>query len=127
MREDPLRASANIQDAPARQTASELAALTRLAVYIDHAALLMSAAFAAADVRDFTPGRRRHTMRPAGEATRWYTDLTNDVLTRLSEIRHALAHRWTASPEADALLSEPIALLAELTPVPSQLMALHRS
>ena len=121
--------NADIQDAPRVRQGhpGELAALARLAVYVDHAALLMSAAFAAADVRDFTPGRRRQTIRPSGGATRWYTGLTNDLLTRLSEIRNALGHRWTASPEADALAAEAIELLAELTPVPSQLVALYRS
>ena len=106
---------------------AELAALSRLTVYIDQAALLMSAAFAAADIRDFAPGRRRQTIQPKDDAARWYADLTNDVLSRLSQVRHAVAHGWAASPEADALATEAIALLAELTPVPSQIVALYRS
>jgi hypothetical protein len=105
----------------------ELAALGRLMVYIDQAALLMSAAFAAADIRDFTPGRRRQTIHPKDDATRWYADLTNDVLSRLSAIRHSLAHGWPPSPEADALAAEAVTLLAELTPVPSQIITLYRS
>lgn len=120
---------AGVRDAPVgRHTRpGELSALARLAVYVDHAALLMSAAFAAADVRDFAPVRRRQTIRPSGDATRWYADLTNDVLTRLSEIRNALIHGWVSSPDADALAAEAIELLAELTPVRSQLVALYRS
>ena len=105
----------------------ELAALGRLMVYIDQAALLMSAAFAAADIRDFTPGRRRQTIHPKDDATRWYADLTNDVLSRLSAIRHSLARGWPPSPEADALAAEAVTLLAELTPVPSQIITLYRS
>jgi hypothetical protein len=105
----------------------ELAALGRLMVYIDQAALLMSAAFAAADIRDFTPGRRRQTIHPKDDAARWYADLTNDVLSRLSAIRHSLAHGWPPSPEADALAAEAVMLLAELTPVPSQIITLYRS
>jgi hypothetical protein len=105
----------------------ELAALSRLTVYVDQAALLMSAAFAAADIRDFAPGRRRQAIQPKDDAARWYADLANDVLSRLSQVRHAVAHGWAASPEADALATEAIALLAELTPVPSQIVALYRS
>jgi len=107
--------------------AGELAGLTRLAVYIEQAALLMSAAFAAADVRDFAPVRRRQTIRSTGDARRWYSELANDVLTHLSELRSALGHRWTPSPDADALAHEAIELLSELTPVPSRLVALYRS
>jgi hypothetical protein len=123
-----MQARTDAQDAPGipHTHPNELTALMRLGVYVDHAALLMSTAFAVADVRDFLPARRRQTVRPSGDATRWYADLTNDVLTRLSEIRNALAHRWTSSPEADALATEAIELLAELTPVPRQLMALYR-
>lgn len=105
----------------------DLAALTRLMVYIDQAALLMSAAFAAADIRDFTPGRRRQTIRPKDDATRWYAHLTNDLRARLSEIRNSLVHGWPPSSEADALAAEAVVLLAELTPVPSQIVALYRS
>jgi hypothetical protein len=124
-----MQAGTDVHDAPGvRHThPGELAALARLAIYVDHAALLMSAAFAAADVRDFAPGRRRQTIRASGDSSRWYAELTNDVLTRLSELRNAVAHRWTSSPEADALAAEAIELLAELTPVPNQLVALYRS
>jgi hypothetical protein len=110
-----------------RQTAAgELAPLTRLMVYVDQAALLMSAAFAVANISDFVPGRRRQTIRPRDDAARWYAELTNGVLTRLSEIRHSLAHGWPPSLEADALAAEAVALLAELTPVPSQIVALYQ-
>ena len=104
-----------------------LEGLTRFAVYIDQAALLMSAAFAAADVRDFAPIRRRQTIRPTGDSTRWYAEVANEVLARLSEIRHSLVHRWTPSPEADGLAMEAIELLAELTPVRDQIVALCRA
>jgi hypothetical protein len=104
-----------------------LAGLTRFTVYIDRAALLMSAAFAAADVRDFPPARRRQAIRAASSSTRWYAEVTNEVLTRLSEIRHSLVHHWTPSPEADAFAMEAIELLAELTPVRDQIVALCRS
>jgi hypothetical protein len=104
-----------------------LAGLTRFAVYIDRAALLMSAAFAAADVRDFLPTRRRQAIRAASSSTRWYAEVANEVLTRLSEIRHSLVHHWTPSPEADAFAMEAIELLAELTPVRDQIVALCRS
>jgi hypothetical protein len=73
----------------------ELAGLIRFVVYvlyIDHAALLMSAASAAADVRDFASARRRRTIRPAGDSTRWYCEVAGGVLTRLSELRHSLVH-----------------------------------
>jgi hypothetical protein len=96
-------------------------------VYVDQAALMMSAAFAVADIRDFTLGRRRQAIQPIGDAARWYADLTNDVLSRLSQVRHAVAHGWAQSPKADALAAEAVALLAELTPVPSQIVALYRS
>jgi len=105
----------------------ELAAVSRLMVYVDQAALLMSAAFAAANIRDFAPGRRRQAIQPKDDAARWYADLTNDVLSRLSQVRHAVAHGWAPSPEADSLATEAVALLAELTPVPSQIVALYRS
>jgi hypothetical protein len=111
-----------------RQTKpGELAALSRIMVYVDQAALLMSAAFAAADVRDFTPGRRRQAIQPKDDAARWYADLTNDFLRRLAEVRHAVVHGWAPSSEADALATEAVTLLAELTPVPSQIIALYRS
>jgi hypothetical protein len=102
-------------------------AIGRTMVYIDQAALLLSAAFAAADVRDFTPWRRRQAIHVKDDAARWYADLTNDVLSRLSQVRRALAHGWPPSREADALAAEAIALLAELTPVPSRIVALYRS
>jgi hypothetical protein len=104
-----------------------LAGLTRFAMYIDRAALLMSAAFAAADVRDFSPTRRRQAIRAASSSMRWYAEVANEVLTRLSEIRHSLVHHWTPSPEADAFAMEAIELLAELTPVRDQIVALCRS
>lgn len=105
----------------------KLAAFSRIMVYVDQAALLMSAAFAAADIRDFTLGRRRQAIQPKDDAARWYADLTNDVLSRLSQVRHAVAHGWAPSPESDALATEAVALLAQLTPVPSQIVALYRS
>jgi hypothetical protein len=122
-----MQASAAIDVAAGeRQIAfGELAPLTRLMVYIDQAALLMSAAFAAANISDFAPGRRRQTIRPKSDATRWYAELANDVLTRLSAIRNSLVHGWPPSPDADALAAEAVALLAELTPVPSQIVALY--
>ena len=104
-----------------------LAGLTRFAVYVDRAALLMSAAFAAADVQDFLPTRRRQAIRSASSSTRWYAEVANEVLTRLAEIRHSLVHHWTPSPEADAFAMEAIELLAELTPVRDQIVALCRS
>jgi hypothetical protein len=124
-----MQASAEVEAAAGVRQAdpTELAALSRLMVYVDQAALLMSAAFAVADIRDFAPRRRRQTIQPKDDAARWYADLTNDVLSRLSQIRHAVAHGWTASPEADALATEAVALLAELTPVPTQIVALYRS
>ena len=124
-----MEATAEVQSPPEIRPANpgELAALTRFAVYIDHAALLMSAAFAAADVRDFAPARRRQTIRSAGDSTRWYSEVAGDVRTRLSEIRHSLVHHWTPSPDADAFAMEAVELLAELTPVRDQIVALCRS
>lgn len=124
-----MQASTEVEAAAGVRQADpgELAALSRLMVYVDQAALLMSAAFAAADIRDFAPGRRRQAIQPKDDAARWYADLTNDVLSRLSQVRHAVAHGWAPSPEADALTTEAVALLAELTPVPSQIVALYRS
>ena len=121
-------ANAEVETPPEVRPANpgELAGLTRFAVYIDHAALLMSAAFAAADVRDFAPARRRQTIRPTGDATRWYSEVAGAVLTRLSEIRHSLVHHWTPSPDADAFVMEAVELLAELTPVRDQIVALCR-
>lgn len=124
-----MQASAEVEAAAGVRHADpgELAALSRIMVYVDQAALLMSAAFAAADIRDFTSGRRRQAIQPKDDAARWYADLTNDVLSRLAQVRHAVVHGWAPSPEADALATEAIALLAELTPVPSQIVALYRS
>jgi hypothetical protein len=124
-----VEANAEVETPPEvrRTNPGELAGLSRFAVYIDHAALLMSAAFAAADVRDFAPTRRRQTIRPAGDSTRWYSEVAGDVLTRLSEIRHSLVHHWTSSPDADAFVMEAVELLAELTPVRDQIVALCRS
>jgi hypothetical protein len=85
----------------------------------------MSAAFAAANISNFVPGRRRQTIRPKSEAARWYAELTNDVLTRLSAIRDSLVHGWPPSPKADTLAAQVVALLAEPTPVPSQIVALY--
>jgi hypothetical protein len=104
----------------------DLAAISRIMVYVDQAALLLSTAFAVAEVQDFTPARRRQAIRPSDDATRWYADLTNDVLSRLSQVRHAVAHGWAPSPEADPLAAEAVSLLAELTPVPSRIVALYR-
>jgi DNA-directed RNA polymerase specialized sigma24 family protein len=124
-----MQANAKVEAAAGVRQADpgELAALSRLMVYVDQAALLMSAAFAAADIRDFAPGRRRQVIQPKDDAARWYADLTNDVLSRLSQVRHAVAHGWAPSPEVDVLATEAVALLAELTPVPSQIVALYRS
>lgn len=124
-----MQANAEVEAAAGVRQADpgELAALSRIMVYVDQAALLMSAAFAAADIRDFTLGRRRQAIQPKDDAARWYADLTNDVLSRLSQVRHAVAHGWAPSPEADALATEAVALLAQLTPVPSQIVALYRS
>lgn len=124
-----MQANAEVEvEGMARQAnPAELAALSRIMVYVDQAALLMSAAFAAADIQDFALGRRRQAIQPKDSAARWYADLANDVLSRLSQVRHAVAHGWAPSSEADALATEAVALLAELTPVPSQIVALYRS
>ena len=102
-------------------------AIATVAVFpsrIDQAAMLLSAAFAEADVRDFAlahPHRRTRSGAPAS----WYAILVENCVRTSKEVMGALVHRWTPVGRARSLWDDAFDGLTELTPAPLELMALR--
>ncbi|MCV9940662.1 helix-turn-helix domain-containing protein [Boseaceae bacterium BT-24-1] len=101
-------------------------ALLMLSVFtprISHAAILLSAAFAEADVPF-----RRLPQRPSAPHTapsRWYHSIVDTCLHRSREVRNAILHRWTPTGRAERLWGEAFLTLCDLTPAKHELWTLY--
>jgi len=93
---------------------------------LDHAAILLSAAFAGSEVSDFDlPAFRRPSKRRSSHA--WYDTLVDTCLHRSREVRNALVHRWTPTGHSEHLWNTAFVALADLTPARYELLALCRT
>lgn len=91
---------------------------------INHAAILLSAAFEEADVSDFhLPPTRRASRVKATQ--RWYDTLVDTSVHRSREVRNALAHRWTPRGRAERLWGDAFVVLCDMTQARYELMFLY--
>jgi hypothetical protein len=109
-----------------RTQGAALARLSSFQTKIDHAAAILSAAFAASSVADFRAAPRRVAVRPESLAAHWHSSVVNECLHRYREVRNALVHRWTPTAEAELLASEAFRVLATLTLASDRLIEIHR-
>uniref|UniRef100_B0T690 DNA-binding protein n=1 Tax=Caulobacter sp. (strain K31) TaxID=366602 RepID=B0T690_CAUSK len=89
---------------------------------ISHAAILLSAAFAEADVQIRLP-----PYRPSGHhkaSGRWYHTLVDTCLHRSREVRNALMHEWTPSGRAELMWGDAFATLCDLTSARQELLVM---
>lgn len=91
---------------------------------ISHAAILLSAAFAEADVEFRLPPHRRSARHKASQ--HWYLMLVDTCLHRSREVRNALVHRWTPIGRAERLWNDAFLTLCDLTPARHELLILFR-
>ncbi len=89
---------------------------------ISHAAILLSAAFAEAEVEFRLPARRTHARYKA--TNRWYHAQIDTCLHHSREVRNALMHRWTPTGRAERLLGDAFFTLCDLTAARSELLVL---
>ncbi|MGI4800218.1 MAG: hypothetical protein ACRYG8_40545 [Janthinobacterium lividum] len=89
---------------------------------IDQAAILLSAAFAEADVAFRLPSQRTSARYKA--TSRWYHTLIDNCLHRSREVRNALVHQWAPSGRAERLWSDAFVTLCDLTPARRELLVL---
>jgi hypothetical protein len=89
---------------------------------ISHAAILLSAAFAEAEVEFRLPARRAHARYKA--TSRWYHAQIDTCLHHSREVRNALMHRWTPTGRAERLLGDAFFTLCDLTAARSELLVL---
>lgn len=81
---------------------------------VDRAAFLLSCAFAEAGVRDFKP--RSTAPAYASDQGGWFEAVFSDCVGRVGQVRDALLHAWTPTPEADSMAIHAFWILSELTP-----------
>jgi hypothetical protein len=104
------------------QTSSALQMIAAFSPRISYAAILLSAAFAEADVAFRLP-----PDRPSGRhktTSRWYHALVETCLHRSREVQSALVHPWTPSGRAERLWGDAFFTLCDLTPARRELLAL---
>lgn len=93
---------------------------------IQSAALLMSAAFEEAAVRDFDFGKARSTSRRGAAVRTWYSNIVHDVVGCSQQLRNALVHQWNPTPRAERLAIDAFVILSDLTPARNELLRLCR-
>ena len=91
---------------------------------ISHAAILLSAAFAEADVAFRLPPHRPSARHRA--KSRWYHVVVDTSVDRSREVRNALMHRWTPTGRAERLWDDAFRTLCDLTPARSELLILFQ-
>lgn len=104
-------------------TSSALRSIIAFPPRISHAAILLSAAFAEAQVRDFRLPHHRLSRPNRGEDP-WYSSLVDTCLQSAREIRRALIHEWTPTERAERLWRDAFATLSELSPAQHELLRL---
>lgn len=104
------------------ETWSALQMISAFPPRISHAAILLSAAFAEADVVFRLPPHRPSARYKA--TSRWYHTLVDTCLHRSREVRNALVHHWTPSGRAERLWDDAFFTLCDLTPARRELLVL---
>lgn len=104
------------------ETWSALQMISAFPPRISHAAILLSAAFAEADVAFRLPPHRPSARYKA--TSRWYHTLVDTYLERSREVRNALVHHWTPTGRAERLWGDAFYTLCELTPARRELLVL---
>ncbi|MGE3844932.1 MAG: hypothetical protein AB7I50_25490 [Vicinamibacterales bacterium] len=93
---------------------------------IQSAALLMSAAFEEAAVRDFDFAKARSASRRSAAIRTWYGSIVHDVVDCSRQLRTALVHKWKPTPRAERLAIDAFVILSDLTPARNELLRLCR-
>lgn len=93
---------------------------------IQSAALLMSAAFEEAAVRDFDFAKARSGSRRSAAIRTWYSSIVHDVFDCSKQLRSALVHQWKPTPRAERLAIDAFVILSDLTPARNELLRLCR-
>lgn len=91
---------------------------------IDYAAILLSVAFAEADVAFQLPPHRSKARHKA--TSPWFHTLVDTCLHRSREVRNALVHNWAPSGRAERLCADAFLTLCDLTPVKHELLVLFQ-
>jgi hypothetical protein len=93
---------------------------------IQSAALLMSAAFEEAAVRDFDFAKTRSVSRRSSTTRTWYNSIVHNVIDCSRQVRNALVHEWKPTPRAERLAIDAFVMLSDLTPARNELLRLCR-
>lgn len=93
---------------------------------IQSAALLMSAAFEEAAVRDFAFAKVRSVSRRKSTSGTWYGSIVHNVVDCSRQVRNALVHEWKPTPRAERLAIDAFVILSDLTPARNELLRLCR-
>lgn len=93
---------------------------------IQSAALLMSAAFEEAAVRDFDFAKTRSVSRRSYVTRSWYNSIVHNVVDCSRQVRNALIHEWKPTPRAERLAIDAFVILSDLTPARNELLRLCR-
>lgn len=117
---------------PAPWLASEVTASPALRLVfvfnyrIQSAALLMSAAFEEAAVRDFDFAKTRPVSRRGSTTRTWYNSIIHNVVDYSRQVRNALVHEWKPTARAERLAIDAFVILSDLTPARNELLRLCR-
>jgi len=93
---------------------------------IQNAALLMSAAFEEAAVRDFDFAKTRSVSHRSRTTRTWYSSIVHNVVDCSRQLRSALVHEWKPTPRAERLAIDAFVILSDLTPARNELLRLCR-
>jgi hypothetical protein len=93
---------------------------------IQSAALLMSAAFEEAAVRDFDFAKTRSVSWRSSTTRTWYNSVVHNVIDCSRHVRNALVHEWKPTPRAERLAIDAFVILSDLTPARNELLRLCR-
>lgn len=93
---------------------------------IQSAALLMSAAFEEAAVRDFDFIKTRSVSHRSSTNRTWYSSIVRNVFDCSRQVRNALVHEWKPTPRAERLAIDAFVILSDLTPARNELLRLCR-
>lgn len=119
-------------DRPAPKSAEDLEvtggaspALRQIAEFntrVEHAAVLLSAAFVESAVKDFTPRTERRTSHEPRVSLPWYFEVVRQSIGRARDVRNALVHQWEPTAHSERLAVEAFMILTELTPSSRELI-----
>ena len=106
---------------------SDVASVALFSQKVDQASYCLYLAFDKAKVDDFEPAVEPMAPQSKRGAGLWYSILISATLRRYADLKRALLHPWTPSPDVELLTSSAFAILCEGTPAESQLRNLFDS